>query len=111
MRYVKRPDILDAVRYGDHETGQWDDQAVARMVAFYLELPNGDLPTQEQIDAVVVRPGAWNPPEEATFYFTDMDGTWLQIGDWMGRDAFGIIRHVPGEQFDLLYAPEGVPGA
>lgn len=111
MRYVKRPETLDAIRYGDPVTGEWDDQALARMVAFYLELPEGQMPTPEQIDANVVHQGTWNPPEQADMYLGDRDYEYVRLGDWMARDAFGVLHHILGETFSLLYAPEEAPDA
>ena len=104
MRYIKKPDIIDAVRYGDHETGEWDDGALARMVAFYLDLPEGQEPTPEQIEATVVRQGTWNPPEQADMYLGDRDYDYVRLGDWMARDAFGSVQTIMAETFPLLWA-------
>lgn len=105
VKYQRKPDIVDAVRYGSETTGEWDDDALARMVAFYLELPEGEEPTEEQIDTTVKKLPGWNPPEEAPMYLGDRDWDRLEIGDYLTRDVLGTVVVVTGAWFPLFWAP------
>lgn len=87
--------ILEAIRYGTNEAGEWYDGAVQHLAQFVKETQPDTVLTDGQICDVLQPSGLWNPPENAELYLMFGNGDHvspIHLGDWVVRQEGNTYR-------------------
>lgn len=109
MRYVAKPQVVEAIRYGHTETGEWYPGAAVDVACFIAGIDFTDF-TDPVIDDYV-REWAVNPPNWPTILIEAGENGcqgWVPVpvGHWIVRKAGDRSDHWPvaDEHFRQKYA-------
>jgi hypothetical protein len=108
--YLRKPTVIEAIRYGKEDDGRWYPGAVQMVAAFLLGKDIDAELDEAQIVEVVQPTGAWSPSEgESSLLMWDSraHGAWLPLaqGDWVIKGVQGEFYPCKPDIFAATYEP------